>query len=58
MLVIESYGVFTLGKVRWEDKEYVVSLGILGKVFTFADARVAKDFIESLADVDIEKILK
>lgn len=58
MLVIESYGVFTLGKVRWEEKEYVVSLGILGKVFTFADAKVAGDFIQSFKDVDIERLLK
>ena len=58
MLTVQSYGVFTIGKVLWMDKEYVVSFGICGKVFTYADARVAKDFIESLADVDIEKILK
>ena len=58
MLVIESYGVFTLGKVRWEDKEYVVSLGILGKVFTFADAKVAEDFIQSIKETDVERLIK
>ena len=58
MLVVESYGVFTLGKVRWGDKEYVMSLGILGKVFTFADAKVAGDFIQSFKDVDVERLLK
>lgn len=58
MLTVKSYGVFTLGKVQWMDKEYVVSLGICGKVFTYADARVAKDFIESLTSVDVEKLLK
>ncbi len=58
MLHVQSYGVFTLGKIIWMDKEYVVSLGICGKVFTFADARMAKDFIESLTDVDLEKMLK
>jgi hypothetical protein len=55
MLVLESYGVFTIGKIRWQEEEYVVSLGILGKVFTFADARVANDFIKSFKDVDVEK---
>jgi hypothetical protein len=58
MLVLESYGVFTIGKIRWQEEEYVVSLGILGKVFTFADARVANDFIKSFKDVDVEKWLK
>ncbi len=58
MLVFESYGVFTLGKVKWEGKEYVVSLGILGKVFTFADAKVADDFIKSFKNIDVEQLFK
>ena len=58
MLVVESYGVFTLGKVKWQDKEYVVSLGILGKVFTFADAKVADDFLQSFKDINVEQFVK
>ena len=58
MLVVESYGVFTLGKLKWMEKEYVVSLGILGKVFTFADARVAGDYMKSLGNIDVEELLK
>ena len=48
MLHIDNYVVFTIGKVKWLDEEYVVSLGILGKVFTFTDAKVAKKYMESI----------
>ena len=50
MLHIDNYVVFTIGKVKWMGAEYVVSLGILGKVFTFTDARVAKEYIDSIKD--------
>ena len=56
MLVIESYGVVTIGKIRWMNNEYVVSLGILGKVFTFADAKTAKDYVSSFEDKITDKI--
>lgn len=56
MLVIESYGVVTIGKIRWMNNEYVVSLGVLGKVFTIVDAKAAKDYISSLEDKITDKI--
>lgn len=56
MLTIDNYGVFTLGKIRWMDKEYVVSLGIMGKVFTFSDAKAAKDFLSSLEEKVTDKL--
>ena len=56
MLVIESYGVVTIGKIRWMNNEYVVSLGVLGKVLTIVDAKAAKDYISSLEDKITDKI--
>ena len=56
MLVVESYGVVTIGKIRWMNNEYVVSLGILGKVFTFVDAKAAKDYLLSIENKITSKI--
>lgn len=56
MLVIESYGVVTIGKIRWMNNEYVVSLGVLGKVFTIVDAKAAKDYMSSIEDKITDKI--
>lgn len=55
-LVIDDYTLFSIGKIQWIDEEYVVSLGILGKVFTFSDARVAEDYIHSLEQQIKEKL--
>lgn len=55
-LVIDDYAVFSIGKIQWIDEDYVVSLGILGKVFTFSDARVAEDYIHSLEQQIKEKL--
>ena len=38
------------------NNEYVVSLGILGKVFTFVDAKAAKDYVSSLENKITSKI--
>ena len=56
MLVVEDYGVVTIGKIRWMNNEYVVSLGILGKVFTFVDAKAAKDYMTSFENKITSKI--
>ena len=56
LLVVESYGVVTIGKIRWMNNEYVVSLGILGKVFTFVDAKAAKDYITSFENKITNKL--
>lgn len=48
VLVIDSYGVFNVGKIVWMNKEYVVSFGILGRVFGVSDAKAAEDFISNI----------
>ena len=50
MDVIDDYALFTVGKVLWLNKEYVVSLGVLGKVFNFSDAKAAEDFVSKVED--------
>ncbi len=41
MLTVEDYGLFTLGKVRFGNKEYTVSVGVFGTVLTFSSEMLA-----------------
>lgn len=51
MLVVESYGVFSVGKVIWNDDEYYVSLGVLNTVITFS-SDMLRERIDSLIDIE------
>ncbi len=42
VLTVESYGAFSLGKVKFRNEEYVVSLGIFGMVFTMTSEMLAE----------------
>lgn len=56
VLVVDDYALFSVGKVLWLNKEYVVSLGVLGKVFNFSDAKAAEDFISEVEDTLEDKL--
>lgn len=47
MLQVEDFGLFSLGRIVWMGNEYIVSLGVLGRVMNFSDAKAAKEFIGS-----------
>jgi len=54
-ITVDDYGIFSLGKMTWDGKSKIVSVGVLNHVYTASKEDIKQQLDKGLKDVLPEK---